>query len=132
MSRGFKSGFTLIEAMVTVALVAVGVVGVIGGFGALTASQTRAQESERMQRLAFQKYDELLATQGTTLTDLGGDFADQGQAGLKWEASVQPTGVENLDSITVTVSRMNDSGGPLAQAEGLSFRPPAATGGTTP
>lgn len=132
MSKGSKSAFTLIEAIVTVALVAIGVVGVVGGFQALTTSQTRAQETERMQRLAFQKYDEMIAVQGTASADLGGDFSDRGMPAYKWEASVQPTGVDNLDSVTVTVSRIKDSAGPQAKAEGLIYTQPTATGAATP
>ncbi len=131
MSRGSASGFTLIEALVSVALVAIGIASVLGGFASLTISQRKVRDTEKMQRLALQKYDEIVATDSLEATTLSGDFTDYGEDALQWSASVEPTGVENLMALTVTVeSRDNPDSEPRQVISGTVYQSPDTGAGT--
>lgn len=132
--RRSRAGFTLVEALVSAALLASGAVAVLGAFGALNRTQAAAQETETMQRLAYQKYDELLATSLDITQPQEGDFQDQNEPRYNWSMSEEPSGVDNLDAITVTVRKVNDnSSNPrTAVATGLLYVPPTdSTTGTT-
>lgn len=126
----------MIEAMVSVALLVVGVVAVLGGFTTLATNQRKALESERMQRLAIDKYQELVATEALQTQELSGDFSDHGDDRYVWQASVEPTGTENLSALNVIVQPRNaGSDGPMQFASGVVYLPPASststpTGGT--
>jgi prepilin-type N-terminal cleavage/methylation domain-containing protein len=128
MSRGSRA-FTLIEALVAVALVGIGIAAAMGGLARLSASQYRARETERMQRLACQKYDELAATGALSSSDLNGDFADYSHEEYEWQATVEPTGVQDLNAVTITVDRRGEEDGPSAKITGLVYEAPA---GLTP
>lgn len=129
-------GFTLMEALVSAALLATGIVAVLGAFGAMSRSEARARELETMQRLAYQKYDELLATSQDITSPQEGDFQDQNINGYTWRSEEEPSGVEDLDAVTITVEKSNDKSteAPVAYAYGLIYVPPVtqtpATGGT--
>jgi len=127
--RRNRAGFTLIEALVAAALLATGVAATLGAFGALNHTEASAREVETMQRLAFQKYDELLATSTDLTAPQDGDFSDQNLSGYTWKSEEEPSGVENLDAVTVTVQKANDnSSNPLsAVAYGLVYVPPTTT-----
>src|SRR5258708_7533104 len=58
MRKGNSRGFTLIEVLVSAALLGVGVAGVLTGMGSLNKAQARAIEVEHVQRLALRKLDE--------------------------------------------------------------------------
>jgi Tfp pilus assembly protein PilV len=118
-----RAGFTLVEALVAVVLVAVGIVASLGAMGALSAAQSRSFERERIERLAVQKYDELVATGDYVAAGLSGDFTEWNQPGYVWDATVVPTGFENLEALEVTVRRATDEG-PIGRASGLVFQPP--------
>jgi prepilin-type N-terminal cleavage/methylation domain-containing protein len=125
MSRGSRA-FTLIEALVAITLVGVGIAAAMSGMAHLSAAQYRSREIERMQRLAVQKYDEMVAVGTLESANLSGDFSDYSQPDYEWKADVQPTTVENLDSLTITVDRRTDDNGPAATIDGLVYQPPAA------
>jgi len=132
--RKSQRGFTLIEALVAAALLATGVVAVLSAFGALSRTEASAREVETMQRLAYQKYDELLATSTDITSPQDGDFSDRNIDGFTWKMEEEPSGVDNLDAVTVTVQKSNDnSSNPLsASAYGLIYVPPAdSTTGAT-
>src|SRR4051794_38471747 len=78
-----SKGFTIIEALVALTLAGIGVAGAIEGIRSLTKSQTRMLEGEHMHRLAFEKYQEIIATQD--LTTPSGDFGDRNESGFTWE-----------------------------------------------
>lgn len=126
-----RSGFTLVEVVVSVALLSVGIVGVLTGFSAVSRSEVRIRTIERVQRLAVLKYEELVATEQFDTAELSGDFEDVGERGVRWTATVEPSGVENLETLTVTVELENaPSNTPVGVMEGLVFNPPLTTGGT--
>ena len=105
-SRGSaRAAFTLIEMLVTVVLVSVAIVGVLGGIRAISSSDLRAREAVLLQRLAVQKLNEMGAVTDPTTADNKGDFSDQGYPEATWTVEVQPSGTEDLDVLTVTVTR---------------------------
>lgn len=127
MRRANRRGFTLIEAVVSLALVAIGVVGAMRALGGLTQSDRELRDRERMQRLAIQKYDELLGTGALSNASQSGDFQDRNVANYTWKAEVIPSGVDNLDQIRVTVTDPDDVKQRTAEVDGLRYTPPATT-----
>jgi prepilin-type N-terminal cleavage/methylation domain-containing protein len=101
---GVRRGFTFIEALVSIALAGIGIASAVGAMGAMTKSEANALEKERMQRLAVDKYEELVATSEYN-TLKSGDFVDRGETDFAWSAEVQTTGVEGLDQLQLTVRR---------------------------
>lgn len=99
-----KRGFTMVEAIVSIALAGFGVAAVVGALGSINLAEANALEREHMQRLAVDKYDELIAT-GDYQTETSGNFSDRGDDDYDWSADLVTTGVEGLDELTVTVTR---------------------------
>jgi type II secretory pathway pseudopilin PulG len=126
--RRLQIGFTLVEAVAAIAIVGVGVTSAMAGLAAMTKSDRLIREREILQRLAVQKYEELVATGQFETAELSGDFADQYVDDYEWVASVEPSGEENLEIVTVTVTRLGDSEGPQASVDGLLFNPPLEGG----
>lgn len=123
--------------MVSTAVLAVGIVAVIGGYTNLARNQRIVFENERMQRLALDKYEELVATEAVQAQSLNGDFADRGDDRYLWSASVTPTSTTNLSTLTVTVTPRNDSTSPGSVLNGIIYQQPqtitgSSTGGGTP
>lgn len=99
-----RRGFTMIEAVISIALAGVGVAAVVGAMGSVNLAEANALERERMQQLAVDKYDELVGT-GDYNTTTSGDFDDRNEPNFEWSAEVETTGVEGLDELIVTVTR---------------------------
>lgn len=121
----------MVEALASVILVAVGITAALGGISALSKAEADGQDRERMERLAMQKFDELVAT-GNMTTASSGDFTDHGIADVSWQTQVSASGVDNLNHISVTVKRSNDDKSPVAVFDSLIYVPPTTTTGTTP
>ncbi len=103
----------------TVVLVSVGVVGVFGGIAALTRTEARARDTERLQRLAAQKLEELGALGNLDSAELEGDFREQGSSAT-WSAE-RTAGVRtSVDRVTVTVTDRDRS----ESVTGLIFNRP--------
>jgi Tfp pilus assembly protein PilV len=119
----------MIEALVASVLVAVGVTGALRGFGAITHAQAVLQERDRMQRLAVSKYDEIVVT-GLANADTSGDFQDYNEPRYKWDADIQTTTTQDLQSLKVTVTATDSADSNQASVTGLVFTPQPATGGT--
>ncbi len=99
-----RRGFTMVEAIVSIALAGFGVAAVVGALGSINLAEANALEREHMQRLAVDKYDELIAT-GDYQTETSGNFQDRGEDSYDWSAETVTTGVEGLDELTVTITR---------------------------
>ena len=127
MSTGNRA-FTLVEALAAVVILAVGVSSVLHGFTVLGRTELRMRTAEKLQRLAEDKYDELMATGQTSQSGLNGDFSDIGENGYSWSLDVEPSGVDNLNSVVVTVTPSRGSTQDKAIAYGLQFVPPATAG----
>ena len=118
-------GFTLIEALGASVILGIGIAAAISGFTALGKGEARARDVETMHRLAVQKYDELCATTSPFTGSQNGDFTDRGDTTHTWSLTVQPSGVQNLDAIIVTVQKTNaNPGDPAAEVDGLVNEPP--------
>jgi type II secretory pathway pseudopilin PulG len=118
----------MIEALVSVALVGVAITSIMGAFGKFAHTQTVANQTEQMQRLAVEKYDELIGTGSLQTQSLNGDFSDWGNDLYVWDATVDTTGTENLSALTVTVQpRDNPSEQNRAAVNGLVYIQPQTT-----
>ncbi len=121
--------------MASVVLLGVGIVSVLGAYSAIARSEDRAREVEKMHRLAVGKYSEMRAITDTFSGSESGDFTEEGQPDYVWEMAVDPTGIENLDAITLTVELRGRGGeqDPSSSVTGLVFQQPESdTGGTAP
>jgi prepilin-type N-terminal cleavage/methylation domain-containing protein len=121
-----RRGFSLIEAMVAVAVTGIGVTAALGGMRALAKAEHRATRTEIMQRLAFQKYDEVIATGEVNTAPLEGDFRDVNVDGYEWRVEVEQSGVENLSIVKVRVNPAGEEDN-YVLAKGLQFQPPPPT-----
>jgi prepilin-type N-terminal cleavage/methylation domain-containing protein len=125
MRRGFSKGFTLIEALAAVAILGVGISGVMMAMSSVVRSESRAREIETMHRLAMDKLTELRAVTDTFAAPDSGDFSDRGLPSFEWQMTVDPTGVEYLTAVTVTVQRRNATQtSPNASVSSLVFEAP--------
>ncbi|MEQ1823753.1 MAG: prepilin-type N-terminal cleavage/methylation domain-containing protein [Fimbriimonadaceae bacterium] len=129
---GARRGFTFIEALVSIALAGIGIASVVGAMGAMTKTEANAIEKEKMQRLAVDKYEELVATNDYDSVTTG-DFEDRGEPDFAWSAEVQTTGVEGLDQLQLTVRRSTGREAEIS-ITGLVYAPTQSTttGGGTP
>lgn len=119
-----RRGFTLIEVMVAVALISLGITVGLGAIAAMGRTEGLVLERERMQRLAVGKLDELIAT-GDYETVAQGDFQEQGEPGYEWSIETEPSGIENLDAVTVTVQPAGQGRADNEiRVRSLAYRPP--------
>lgn len=123
-----RRGFTLLEAMAAVVLLGIGIVGSLASFSTMIRTEDRVRETERMQRLAQDKLSELIATgQASTSTD--GDFTDRNIEGYTWSLESNASGITDLDSVTLTVSK--EGATQKAVLDTLVYVPPVGTTGAT-
>lgn len=126
--RSKRKGFSLIEAVAAVALVGIGVASAMGGLAAMAKTDRQLVEREAMQKLAVQKYDEIISTGQIDTAELSGDFSEQNNDDYEWSATVEPSGEENLEILSVTVTKVGDPDGPQSSVDGMLFRPPIQGG----
>jgi prepilin-type N-terminal cleavage/methylation domain-containing protein len=108
-NRRSQSGFTIIEVLVTTVLVAVAVVATMGGIRSIMFAQTKAQSADLLQRLASEKLDDSRYLSSPDANGTSGDFSDRGYPDVSWNMQVQAAGVTDLDQVSVTATRGNDS-----------------------
>ncbi|CAN1528130.1 Prokaryotic N-terminal methylation site [Fimbriimonadaceae bacterium] len=118
-----KRGFTLIEVLVAIILLGTGIAAVSLALGNVARNAARIEESASLNRLAARKLDELVATGEATNGNASGTFEEEGFPNVNWAITSEPSGVENLNTITITVSKeANDETG--KQMSTLVFVPP--------
>lgn len=127
MRSAGNRGFTLIEVLASVVMLAVGIVGSMQAIGAMSAGDGRARELERMQRLAVDKYRELLVTDDSARTSSNGDFTDRNDQVHLWAVTYDDSGIDNLDLMTVTVTNKNSPNGRSAKVESLVYVPSSSS-----
>lgn len=119
-----RHGFTIMEVIVAAFITAIAVTALVGVLGHVSNVQARIFLSERLERAADEKLNELIAT-GEITSDGEGGFDDEEESDLTWASTYETTGTENLSYARVTVSRGDKS----AVAERLIFIPPATQEG---
>lgn len=105
MSR--KSGFGLVEVLVSIVLMGLAVAGLVDVLGRMDHTEAKALDREVMQRLAQDKLDEIVSLD--TYDTFNGDFSDQGQPSLNWEMTYNTTSLTDVYSVQLTVTKANDS-----------------------
>jgi prepilin-type N-terminal cleavage/methylation domain-containing protein len=123
-----RRGFTLIEALAAAALLGVGITAALSALGAIAKTEAAIQDKARMQRMAQEKYDEMVSTNQQALASQSGDFTDRNLPGYTWNLDVETSQVTNLDTVTVTVQKQNagarDAEG---RVEGMLYISPNST-----
>jgi Tfp pilus assembly protein PilV len=114
-------GFTILEVIVAAFLTAIAVTGLLSVLGNVSNAQARVYKSERMERAADEKLNELIAT-GDITVDGNGTFDDVDNADLSWSSTYEDTGTDNLAHVQVIVTKGTDT----ATADRLLFVKPAA------
>lgn len=122
-----KRAFTMVEVLVALFLLGVGIVACMGALTGLERAEIFVQQRDRLSRLAHDKLDELLATEGWR-DEAGGSFDDPRLSDVTWTATSEETGTENVVAVRVTVIK----GTQETHAETLVYEIPETTGGTTP
>jgi hypothetical protein len=111
-------------------LLGIGIAGAMGALASMTTIETRITESEKVNRLAAEKMQEVLAVGAVDTAATDGNFEDYGEPNYTWKLDVAPSGTENLNTIQITVEK---TGGvpntPSAKLSSLWFKAPAATTG---
>ena len=128
--RQVKKGFTLVEVVVSVALLAIGIVVSLGSLSAMTKTEVKLRKTEEMNRLAVQKIEEVLAVGNAATAETSGTFDDYGYTGYEWSLEVAPSGTENLDTIRVTVTEASANSSAGVSVSSLLYTPPSTTGAT--
>ncbi|MGV3618264.1 MAG: type IV pilus modification PilV family protein [Fimbriimonas sp.] len=127
MNKGSR-GFTLVEALAAILILTIGIVSVYGGLSSLTKAEARARAQDLVQRLADEKYEELISTEPDLSAPTSGNFEDRDLPDFTWEMESTPTGIENLQAITVRVEpRQPDDRSPTGVASGVIYVPPVTT-----
>jgi len=125
-------GFTLLEALASAVLLGVGMTAALSTLGAIAKSEDRARVRETLQRLALEKYDELVTTTQQPLASQTGDFTDRNISGYNWNLDVEPSTTTNLDTVVMTVTKQGEAKTfPTGVVYGLIYIPPSSTAGGT-
>ncbi|RJP25173.1 MAG: prepilin-type N-terminal cleavage/methylation domain-containing protein [Candidatus Abyssobacteria bacterium SURF_5] len=98
-----QSGFTLLEVMVSVAIIAAVLVTLLGTHLMSLNLAHKNQEQTLEATLARQKMEEAFTTPYDSLNNDSGDFGPE-YPELNWEIFVEETKVENLKNLKITVS----------------------------
>lgn len=107
--------------MVAIVLVGTGLAALTSGLGAITKSFRKSVEREEVERLAQDKYDELVAT-GEYVVAAEGEYEDERNKGAKWSIEPSTTSIEGVVYVRVTVEVPRS--GRSALVEGLVYSPP--------
>ena len=100
-----RRAFTLVEVLVTTALVAVAVTAGMGALRTLTATEAKARDADLLQSLASEKLNDVRFLADPTSNGTSGDFTDRGYSDISWTLEDQSSSVSNVDQLTVTTKR---------------------------
>jgi prepilin-type N-terminal cleavage/methylation domain-containing protein len=101
--RTERRGFTLLEAIVSVAIMSIGLVAVIEAYGAAMRLSLQDEYLSTATMLASGKMEEVLKETYITAGSDHGDFGDEFEA-FTWTVDIADSEIEGLETITVTVS----------------------------
>lgn len=124
MNKGNRRGYTLIEALVSVAIISIGVTSALSGMRAMARAEYRTTQTELASRLATEKYEEVLATGEVAQAPLDGNFQDRNQPGFTYRVETEPSPVQNLTIVRVVVRPADEASRIEGRATGLTFVPP--------
>jgi type II secretory pathway pseudopilin PulG len=116
-----QRAFTLIEAMVSAAITGLAVAGLLGAIGQIHRTNARIIDKERMQRLAYEKIQEIIATEDYNTGS--GDFSDRNLP-FSWESALEVTGAENVERLSVTITYTGGDRDMEETLYTLVYRPP--------
>jgi len=95
-----KQGFTLLEAVVALALLTGGIIVMSQAIHALTRAEAKMEDASKVNRLAKEKLSEIVAVGDFTTTS--GEF-DAPNQDFRWELATADTGVTGLTGYELTV-----------------------------
>ena len=127
-----RFGFSLIEVMVATALLGIGIVMGFAALGSMTRTEIRIREVEKMNLMAVQKLNEIIAYGNVSSQQTDGSFADFGEPKYKWTMDTVATGTDNLSTVRVTVTTSDSKPtDPSTSASGLIFTSPNSQPGAS-
>jgi prepilin-type N-terminal cleavage/methylation domain-containing protein len=98
-----RSGFTLLEVVVSLAIMAVGLVAVLEAFSAASRLSLQDEYITTATRLAQSKMEEVEKEPTITTGSQEGGFGDE-FPDYSWSVEIQDSPVDGLETVTVTVS----------------------------
>jgi len=123
-------GFTLLETIVSVAVMSIGLVVVMEAYAAAMRLSLQDEYLTTATFLASGKMEEVLKESAIVPGSDQGDFGDEFE-GYTWSADIEDSGIEGLETVTVTV-RWNAAGldDQLVLTSAAPYSEGAAGGGT--
>ena len=119
------NAFTVIEALAAAVLVGIGISAGMGALSSMGSTEIRLRETEKLNRLAQEKLEEIIAYGNVNNAGTDGTFEDFGEPNYEWALEVTPSGVENLDTLRVVATKSQaGTNAPEGKAVGLLFTPP--------
>lgn len=113
--RAFRSGFTLMEALIAIAILAVVLPVALAGVSAAGRAAGAAHRQQMALLLAQNKLNALVATGDWSAGSSSGGFNPQEDgddaAGFRWQSEVTPWRVPEVRQLRVTVTR--EAGTPI-------------------
>ena len=120
----------MLEVMVATILLGLGITMGFSALSSMTRTELRIREVEKMNLLAVQKLNEVLAMGNVTNQPTDGSFSDYGEPKYKWTLETAPSGKDNLTTVRIIVESSNGSKtDPSTSASGLVFASPNAQNG---
>ena len=104
-----RQAFSLVEAIAAAALVGIGVTGVLTGIRTILATESRARNTDLLQRLAVAKLDEIGTVVDLQTAENEGDFTEQGYPGVQWTLTVETTDDASVSAVTVEAAQGDNS-----------------------
>jgi len=110
-SRIGNSAFTLVEVLLTIAILAIGLIGIIRAYGGLLNASEVSNEyidavclaKEKMAEVELDELQNKGLTLGTTYGKAQGIYGN-----FKWEETVEPSDAKNLNILKVSIYKKDD------------------------
>lgn len=124
-SRKRRKGFTLVEVIAATGLLAIGIAMGSGALSSMTRTELRQRELEKMNLLAVEKLNEVLAIGNVVGQETEGSFEEYGEPNYQWTLETADSGTDNLETVRVVVKTSdNKTTDPSTSVSGLVFTSP--------